>query len=191
MGGWEPVPNLHPNAKQELLNDLMASTTRVFPPEAFDAFVFHAAYEHLLANKPRVLFVSFLETDAWGHAGRYDLILESANHVDTFVKKLWETMQSMDQYKDKTTFIMTTDHGRGSGSEDWKSHGKKVEGAENIWMAFMGPDTPPLGERENCETVTQNQVAATLAALLGQDYHHDVEKSGPPIEDVLPQTTEP
>ena len=190
MGGWEPVPNRHPNAREQLLNELVTTTTRVFPTELFDSLVFHAAHEHFLANKPRVLFVSFLETDAWGHAGRYDLVLESANHFDTFVKRLWETMQSIDQYAGKTTFILTTDHGRGSGPEDWKSHGNAIKGAENIWMAFLGPDTPPLGERSDCETVTQNQVAATLAAFLGQDYQQDVPKAGSRIQAVITPPSE-
>ena len=57
---------------------------------------------------------------------------------------------------------------------------------ENIWMAFLGPDTPPLGERTNCDRVTQSQIAATLAALLGEDYHGDVSGSGTPIQQVLP-----
>ena len=185
MGGWEPVPNLQPNPREQFLNELMTSTTRVFPPEVFDSFVYHAAHEHLLANKPRVLFVSFLETDAWGHAGRYDLILESARHYDMFVQRLWETMQSMEQYAGKTTFILSTDHGRGSGPEEWKNHGKTIEGAENIWMAFLGPDTPALGERSDCEMVTQNQIAATLAAFLGEDYQKDVAKAGARIDAVI------
>jgi hypothetical protein len=36
-------------------------------------------------------------------------------------------------------------------------------------MAVLGPDTPALGERENVE-VTQSQVAATVAALVGEDF---------------------
>jgi hypothetical protein len=95
-------------------------------------------------------------------------------------------MQSMEQYRGTTTFIITTDHGRGSGPTDWKNHGEKIEGAENMWMAFLGPDTPPLGERKNCAPVTQSQVAATLAALLGEDYHAAIRHSGEPIKDVLP-----
>jgi hypothetical protein len=95
-------------------------------------------------------------------------------------------MQSIDQYRDKTTFIISTDHGRGSGLVDWKSHGQKIQGAEDMWMAFLGPDTPPLGERTNCDRVTQSQIAATLAALLGEDYHAAVPDSGAPIEQVLP-----
>ena len=70
----------------------------------------------------------------------------------------------------------------------WKSSGAfaAVEGAEDMWMAFLGPDTPPLGERTDCDRVTQSQIAATLAALLGEDYHGAIPRSGPAIDQVLP-----
>lgn len=187
MGGWESVPEHEPNDKQRLLNDLIADTTRYFPPELYDSFVYQAAHEHLLRHHPRILYVGFLETDAWGHAGRYDHLLNSAYAVDKYIERLWKTVQSMDQYRDKTTFIITTDHGRGSGPNDWKNHGATIDGAENIWMAFLGPDTPPLGEREQIAPVTQSQVAATLAALVGEDYHADVTRAGAPVGDVLPK----
>jgi hypothetical protein len=40
----------------------------------------------------------------------------------------------------------------------------------NIWVAVLGPDTAPLGERSKAAAVTQAQVAATVAALLGFDW---------------------
>ena len=52
-------------------------------------------------------------------------------------------------------------------------------------MAFLGPDTAALGERRQGTVVTESQMAATVAALLGEDYHAAVPKSGAPIEDVL------
>ena len=52
-------------------------------------------------------------------------------------------------------------------------------------MAFIGPDTAALGERSHGPTVTESQIAATIAALLGEDYHAAVPKSGKPIPDVL------
>jgi hypothetical protein len=52
-------------------------------------------------------------------------------------------------------------------------------------MAFLGPDTAALGERKQAPPVTESQVAATLAALLGEDYHGAVPKSGAPIAEVL------
>ena len=33
--------------------------------------------------------------------------------------------------------------------------------------------------------VTQAQIAATVAAFVGKDYHHDVPKAAVPIEGVL------
>jgi hypothetical protein len=34
--------------------------------------------------------------------------------------QLWNTLQAMPEYKDQTTLLITTDHGRGSGREEWK-----------------------------------------------------------------------
>ena len=112
--------------------------------------------------------------------------MSRGRHPATASDRHRKTTQSIDQYRDRTTFIISTDHGRGSGPTDWKNHGKTIEGAENMWMAFLGPDTPPLGERADCDRVTQSQIAATLAALLGEDYHGSVPQSGPVIKDVLP-----
>jgi hypothetical protein len=187
MGGWEPMPDEEPNDRQAVLNELIADTTRPNAAEVIDSILFQAAREHLRRHRPRVFYVGFLETDHWGHAGRYDHLLTSANRVDSYIKRLWDEMQSIDQYRDKTTLIVTTDHGRGSGRVDWKNHGENIDGAEFIWMAFRGPDTPPLGEREDCDRVTQSQVAATLAALLGADYREDEPRAGEPIGDVLPR----
>jgi hypothetical protein len=52
-------------------------------------------------------------------------------------------------------------------------------------MAFAGPATAALGERSQIGPVTQNQIAATLAALLGEDYAGAVSKAGKPIADVV------
>ena len=50
-------------------------------------------------------------------------------------------------------------------------------------MAFMGPDTPPLGEREMARPVTQSQSAATLATLCGY-YDAAAPKAGSPTMNV-------
>jgi len=97
-------------------------------------------------------------------------------------------MQSIPAYRDQTTFIITADHGRGSGLTEWKDHGAEQKGSENIWIAIIGPDTPPLGERSDISPVTQSQIAATLACFLGKDYRRDVPAAAPAISDVLSKT---
>jgi hypothetical protein len=94
----------------------------------------------------------------------------------------------MPQYRDKTTFIVTTDHGRGSGPVDWKEHGVDSPGSEDIWIAVLGPDTPALGERRNAPPVTQAQVAATVAALLDRDFRKAAPRAAAPLPDVISST---
>lgn len=186
MGGWEPIPEKNPDAREKLLNDLISEMTRQNEAEVDDSLLFHAAYEHLLKHKPRVLLISFLETDHWAHAGRYDFTLKSAHRVDSFIQKLWKTVQGMRGYRDQTTFIITTDHGRGPAPVQWRNHGEKIERAENIWMAFLGPDTPSMGERKETDRVTQGQVASTLAAFLGENFNDEAPAAAPPIKQVFP-----
>lgn len=186
MGGWEPVPEPTPSPRMALLNDLIRDTTPANPAEVYDSFIFQAALEHLVVKQPRVLFVDFLETDHWAHAGQYGAVLHAAHQFDAYVRRLWETVQASERYRNKTTLLLLTDHGRGLAPENWKHHGRKIEGAQYIWMAFLGPDTPALGERSNCPPLTQSQLAATLAAFLGEDYHQAVPSAAPPVADALP-----
>jgi hypothetical protein len=144
-----------------------------------------AMLDYVKEAQPRVLFVGYGETDSWAHSGRYDLVLTAARQVDRFVEQLWNTMQSMPQYRGKTTFIVTTDHGRGSGPVDWKEHGIDSPGSDDIWIAVIGPDTPARGERRDVPPVTQAQVAATLAAFLGRDFRKAVPKAAAPLPDVI------
>ena len=157
---------------------------RLDDEDVYDSFLQVPLLDFIETGRSRVLFVGYGETDNWAHAGRYDLVLESAHQFDQSVEQLWNTMQAMPQYRGHTTFIITTDHGRGSGLVEWKEHGVEEKGSENIWIAIMGPDTPALGERTNIGPVTQAQIAATLAAFVGKDYRAAVSKAAPEIEGV-------
>jgi hypothetical protein len=154
----------------KLLAGLYATTTRLEFEDPYDSFLSVALSRHLEKHHPRVLFVGFGDTDNFAHLGHYDMVLNAAHNFDLFLGALWRQMQALPQYRGKTTFIVTADHGRGSGPEEWKEHGVEQKGSENVWIGVLGPDTPPLGERHNVPEVTQAQIAATLAAALGEDY---------------------
>lgn len=164
--------------------NLMEDTTPLWQELIFDSYLFETALAHIPKQKPRLAFIGFGETDEWAHEDKYEYYLHAANHVDRFIGALWKITQSIPQYRGKTTFIITADHGRGTGQE-WKNHGEKVAGAEGIWMAILGPDTPPLGERADIPEVTQSQTAATIAALLGEDFCAAFPRAGKPIEAAL------
>jgi hypothetical protein len=172
----------------QLLNRLKAETP-AWPSETFDSFTFHTALEYLKLHQPRLLFLSLGETDEFAHEGRYDYYLHSAHRVDRYLRELWNTLQSLPQYRDSTTLIFTTDHGRGDAPVAWRSHGQKIPDSRFIWLAAIGPDTPALGERANIPAITQSQIAATIAALLGADYLAAEPRAGKPIADLLPSAS--
>jgi hypothetical protein len=150
-----------------MVNDLYRHTPHYWEGNAFDAQMLLATKEYIRLKQPRLLFVGFGETDEWAHGRRYDMLLRSAHQVDAMIADLWSYLQGMRQYRGRTTFIITTDHGRGSGSDGWTAHGESVDGAEDIWLAVLGPDTPALGEVRGGAGAKQAQIAATIAALLG------------------------
>jgi hypothetical protein len=183
--GWDLPYHGELSERQALLNRLYQTTTPLEDEDLYDAFLQVPLLDSFAKQQPRVLFVGYGETDNWAHAGRYDLVLRSAHHFDRFVSELWERLQSLPAYRDSTTFIITTDHGRGSGPTEWKEHGVEQKGSENIWIAVIGPDTPPLGERSHTAEVHQAQIAATVAALLGKDYRQAVREAAPPLGEVM------
>ncbi|HQX48561.1 MAG TPA: alkaline phosphatase family protein [Planctomycetaceae bacterium] len=160
--GWEPLAtdaSLRLNGTQaeaalRTVDEVSSEIPRYFPEVRYDFMTFRGTEEYIKAKKPRLMYVSLGETDDWAHAGRYDLYLDAAFRTDDYIKRLWMLVQSMPEYRDCTTLILTTDHGRGDNRVDWKSHGQKIENCEYIWMAVMGPDTPHQVIRGT--TVTQS-----------------------------------
>lgn len=187
LDGWDPPFARHPQPTERMrvIDELYGSSVQMWANNAFDAPMHLAAKEFIRDRRPRVLFVGYGETDEWAHAGMYDLVLRSARQVDAFIADLWSTLHAMPQYRDSTTLIITTDHGRGSGPARWRDHGKEIDGAEHIWLAMIGPDTPALGERRGGPVVTQSQVAATIAALLGEDWVARHPGAGAPIVEAI------
>jgi hypothetical protein len=170
---------------EKALNTLQSQVPIIFGGVRMDAFTHHYAMEYLKKNKPKVLYISYGETDDFAHEGKFDSYLRSAHQTDAFIKEIWDWTQSDAQYKNKTTLIITTDHGRGDIiKENWKHHGDKISDADQIWMAFLGPDTKPLGEVQKEGQLYQNQVAASVAALLGKDYKNE-KPVGKPIADAI------
>lgn len=174
----------NPSEREKLMNEIMFQLPNESGGTRLDAFTFHYAFEYLKKAKPKVLFISFDETDHFAHGGEYDKYLASAKTTDAMIQQMWEWIQSTPEYKDKTTLIVTTDHGRGDqGIEDWKHHGRKMPNCDQIWMAVIGPDTPALGELKTAQQLYQSQVAATITSLLKLEYKKD--KAGEPVKSVF------
>ena len=133
-----------------------------------DVFVQYAALDYLKKKAPRVCYISFGETDEWAHEGHYLDYLTAAHRVDKWLGELWYFIQHDPRYKNKTALIVTADHGRGDLDKKlWTSHKRSIPGSDQIWIALIGPGIAAAGESHAPLQLYQNQVAATIAELLG------------------------
>jgi hypothetical protein len=177
--GFEPYN--HPDPEIQLLNQLQMETSTPWDSVRHDAYTFRFALAHLRTYQPRALFLGLGETDDWAHDGRYDRVLFAAELADNYLRQLWTFLQDHPQYRNKTTILITTDHGRGNNQYNWRHHGANIEGAQYIWLAVISPDHPKRGEWSDTETVYANQIAATLCRFMGLDYSAEFPAAGKPI----------
>ena len=179
--GYDPFLMTPMTPRLDLLNAWKADSPRVWEDEPFDAPTFYTAMEYVRVKHPRVLFLSLGETDDWAHSGNYGEYLLSIHRVDHYLERLWTALQSMPEYRGNTTLIFTTDHGRGSDAEGWKSHGQELPESKYIFIGVMGAGVPASGLRAQAQPVTQSQIAATLAQLLGRDWNAVEPRAGKPL----------
>ncbi len=176
--GYDPLLLPQSTPSLDLLNATKRDSPRVWDDESFDAPTFYTALEYLKLKHPHVMFLSLGETDDWAHGKNYGEYLLSANRVDADLKMLWDTLQSMPEYRDSTALIFTTDHGRGAVGDTWTSHGQKLPDSKNIFIAVSAPGLKPQGILEHTAPVTQSQIASTIAGFLGQDWKQAEPRAG-------------
>lgn len=167
--GWQGIADLPDAGASAEIKTIAAETPHLWPAVRFDWLTFRAAEDCLRTSHPRVLYVAFGETDDWGHEGRYDLYLDAAHRTDNYIRRLWETMQSMPQYADKTALLIATDHGRGDTAANWRNHQYDVPTSDRVWIGLLGAGIAAKGVASSMPT-RQSQFAATAAALLGLDF---------------------
>lgn len=154
-------------------NTVKKSNTR------YDLLTFASAREYIEHNHPKVTLIGFGETDHYAHEDQYDLYLQKANQVDRFIGELWYYIQTDPFYKDNTTLIITTDHGRGKKAGTWHTHGLFTAGSGDTWLAMIGPGILPKGEMKSEQQLYQKQIAQTMASIAGCEFkaEHPVGKS--------------
>ena len=172
VAAFEPAGGKLPDANEQLINAMNKDAHRPFgDEECLDVFTHYAAMEYLETKKPRVLYIAYGETDEWAHAGQYRSYLDAGHQVDTWIKQIWDFVQKDPLYKNKTTLLITVDHGRGDiKKEEWTSHNDKIKDSHEIWFAVMGPGIKPLGEMKEPGQWYQEQFAQTIAKILGYTF---------------------
>lgn len=166
--GWECIKDSTSN-NMELINAVQDNITEKNNTR-YDALTFEMAKEFIQKNHPKVVFLSFGETDEFAHHKQYDQYLQQANKVDKMMEELWYYVQTDPYYKNNTSFIISTDHGRGNKTQTWFKHNFWTKGSGEIWLALLGNGIVPMGEARTPDQLYQRQVPATIASLAGQSY---------------------
>ncbi len=187
------------------LNQLQQDIPSLWKTVRFDAFTHRHAMTYIKQHKPKIVYIAYGETDDFAHDGLYDQVVFAAQRTDRFIGEIWDLVNSMDHYRNNTALFITVDHGRGEEPiETWKHHASKqsikaymkslaqypegIIGSEAVWMAAMGAGISNQGlitTGEEC--LTSNRIAATLMAVLGEDYREYNPSMGKPMAEFLKQ----
>lgn len=152
---------------QNVINNLQQRVSDKNMPTRYDELTYVACKEYIIKNRPSVVLLSFSGTDNAGHAKHYDQYLQQANNADRMISELWRLVQSIPGYGGKTTFLVTTDHGRGRGA-NWYDHGFFVPGSSQTWYALLGNKIVPHGEMKMKTQVYQKDLNALIPELLSR-----------------------
>ena len=173
INGFENLLPMLQDPQTKILSQMLEDSYKPFKEaECLDVFTHSQAKYYLTTQRPKVMYISYGETDEWAHEGNYAAYLDAAHQVDAWVADIWQWVQHTPGYKDNTYLLITTDHGRGF-AEGWTDHGADVKGASSIWFGLMGPEKNSnlnkIKQTAN-QQLYQKQLAATMAKLLGLQF---------------------
>lgn len=177
--GYRKAKGKNLTTKEIFLNKLQDQAVQPWSTVRQDVFTHNYALEFIQKEAPKLIYISYGETDDFAHDGNYDHYLLSAKNTDNMIKELWDYCQNTPFYKDNTTFIITTDHGRGTTPlENWKHHGNNLKydnknytiaGSDETWIAVFGKNIKNKGEVKTEVQLYNNQIASTIIDFLKVD----------------------
>jgi hypothetical protein len=132
-----------------------------------DLTTLNKAKEILTMYTPNLMLINFKQPDMAGHSGDSLAYVKGIKDSDDQVKQLWDFIQNNEHYKNKTTVIITNDHGRHSPGllDGFKSHGDNCAGCKHIEFLGLGP----AFKKNYISTTAYSQIdiAPTIAYIMG------------------------
>ncbi len=131
-----------------------------------DSITLNRALDALTNKQPRLMLVAFKDPDYYGHLSDSVNYINAIRKTDQYVGVIWNFIQNDPHYKDKTTLIVTNDHGRhlNGVQNGFTSHGDDCEGCRHIELFALSPDF-----KKNVQINTpyeQLDISATIRELM-------------------------
>jgi hypothetical protein len=129
-----------------------------------DRYTWEMGMHYLKTRCPRVLYLSLVDSDEYGHAGDYPGYVRALSTYDTYIDELFALLGSMGEYGKDTTFILTTDHSRGE-KDGWTSHGSQPDSEKEVFLFVKGPGFKGKGLTES--RASHANIRPTIEKILG------------------------
>ena len=170
MGSWDQLRYVGNTSKDYIINighfhqnyDAM-----LFPfhstfgdNERDDSYTEASTNLYLQDHSPDFLWVALGDTDEYAHMGSYPDYLRTLRNYDRFIGQLIRDLP------DDTTFIITTDHGRGI---DWRKHGGSDPTSKRVWMMLRGPHIPHKGMVDLGQPITSSWIYPTIQGIIDRN----------------------
>ena len=135
-------------------------------PTSGDELTFFMTKEIMNRLAPSLLVVNFWDIDI-AHYGAYSLYLEAIRRTDRLVSELWQHVQSLPLYRDRTTMLVVPELGRDSdvAGNGFANHRSGDESCRRVWLVALGAGVPRGAGSER--PIRTFDVAPTVARMLG------------------------
>ena len=129
-----------------------------------DQYTFDLGMHYLKKHCPRVLYLSLVDSDEYGHAKDYPNYVKTLRTYDQYLDQLIKTLEGMGEYGKQTTIIVTTDHSRGAGPL-WVGHGITEESEKEVFLYARGRGVKAKGI--SSRKASHVNIRPTLEYLMG------------------------
>jgi arylsulfatase A-like enzyme len=111
-----------------------------------DRYTWALATRYIEAEQPRFAYISLLDTDEWAHENNRKNYFLALSGIDTLISRFISRLSSsprLNAYLENTSIVITTDHGRGGSSWNFRGHGSGpfVNGSENVFAIVIPSKT--------------------------------------------------
>jgi hypothetical protein len=129
-----------------------------------DAATAAAALDYYVQHTPVLMHVGLGDTDELGHRNDYPAYLSALASADALVGRFADGIDAMGAIGERTTVIVTPDHGRNS---DFTNHGTLRPESGRTFIAAFGARVPRRGIACADGDVTLADIAPTIRVLIG------------------------
>lgn len=159
---------------QQAIEDLV----RTNAPVTGDEFTYLVSLEVMRRFTPSLMAITFSDMEV-AHFGSYSLHLGGISTVDRLVYELWNQLQTMPAYKDKTTLFVLPEFGRdfdGSNTNGFFNHRQGGDSTRITWMMCLGDAIRRAQVLE--DPVAQTDICPTIARLFAVN---NLQMGGKPL----------